>query len=124
MHTYHNHLDQAKLQPERDPKKFNLEINKTRIFDFSYEDFKILEYDLTLQFHSVYDLSLIAAVSENGFIGKDGSYLGKFLKIKRFRKLRAIVVIMGKYFLSIENSTIYKYCCLNNIEISRWLQSS
>ena len=47
-HLYHNHLDQAKLQLERQPKKLHsLEINKDvkDLFDFSYEDFKIKEYD-------------------------------------------------------------------------------
>ena len=47
-HLYHNHLDQAKLQLEREPKKLpSLEINKDvkDLFDFSYEDFKIKEYD-------------------------------------------------------------------------------
>ncbi len=47
-HLYHNHLDQAKLQLERQPKKLpSLEINKDvkDLFDFSYEDFKIQEYD-------------------------------------------------------------------------------
>ena len=47
-HLYHNHLDQAKLQLEREPKKLpSLEINKDvkDLFDFSYEDFKIQEYD-------------------------------------------------------------------------------
>ena len=47
-HLYHNHLDQAKLQLEREPKKLpRLEINKDvkDLFDFSYEDFKIQEYD-------------------------------------------------------------------------------
>ena len=47
-HLYHNHLDQAKLQLEREPKKLpSLELNKDvkDLFDFSYEDFKIIEYD-------------------------------------------------------------------------------
>ena len=47
-HLYHNHLDQAKLQLEREPKKLPiLEINTDikDLFDFSYEDFKIKEYD-------------------------------------------------------------------------------
>ena len=41
-------IDQAKLQLEREPKKLpSLEINKDvkDLFDFSFEDFKIKEYD-------------------------------------------------------------------------------
>ena len=47
-HLYRNHIDQAKLQLEREPKKLPvLEINKDikDLFDFSYSDFKIKEYD-------------------------------------------------------------------------------
>ncbi|MBC8319269.1 MAG: thymidylate synthase [Bacteroidetes bacterium] len=47
-HIYLNHLDQVKLQLSRVPKELPiLEINPevTCIFDFTYDDFKILNYD-------------------------------------------------------------------------------
>ncbi|MGE9516585.1 MAG: thymidylate synthase [Solitalea-like symbiont of Tyrophagus putrescentiae] len=47
-HIYNNHIEQAKLQLTRLPKKLPiLEINKNikDIFSFSYDDFKILDYN-------------------------------------------------------------------------------
>lgn len=47
-HLYTNHIEQAKLQLEREPKLFpQLFINPDRknIFDFEYEDFEIKNYD-------------------------------------------------------------------------------
>ena len=47
-HIYHNHLEQVKLQLGRDPRplptaRLNPEINS--LFDFSYEDFVVENYD-------------------------------------------------------------------------------
>ncbi|GGH80778.1 thymidylate synthase [Pullulanibacillus pueri] len=47
-HIYLNHLEQVKLQLQRDPRplptlKINRQVNS--IFDFQYEDFEILNYD-------------------------------------------------------------------------------
>lgn len=47
-HIYSNHLEQVKLQIEREPKKLpKMKLNKevTSIFDFKYEDFALLDYD-------------------------------------------------------------------------------
>jgi thymidylate synthase len=47
-HIYSNHLEQVKLQMTREPKKLPvMEINKEvkSIFDFSYEDFRLLGYE-------------------------------------------------------------------------------
>jgi thymidylate synthase len=48
VHLYSNHVDQAKLQLTRDPRplpqmKLNPEIKN--IFDFTYADFELLNYD-------------------------------------------------------------------------------
>jgi len=47
-HIYTNHLDQVKLQLGREPKDLpRMEINKEvkSLFDFTYEDFKLVGYD-------------------------------------------------------------------------------
>ncbi|MEA3319141.1 MAG: thymidylate synthase [Bacillota bacterium] len=47
-HIYSNHMEQVKLQIEREPKKLpNMKLNKevTSIFDFKYEDFTLVDYD-------------------------------------------------------------------------------
>ncbi|NMH72974.1 thymidylate synthase [Bacillus sp. RO2] len=47
-HIYSNHIEQVKLQIEREPKKLpNMKLNKevTSIFDFKYEDFTLVDYD-------------------------------------------------------------------------------
>lgn len=47
-HLYLNHLEQAELQLSREPRKLpKLELNPavTSIFDFKYEDFKLIDYD-------------------------------------------------------------------------------
>jgi thymidylate synthase len=47
-HLYLNHLEQANLQLERTPRSLpSMEINPaiTSLFDFRYEDFKLLNYD-------------------------------------------------------------------------------
>ncbi|KMJ59667.1 thymidylate synthase [Bacillus sp. LL01] len=47
-HIYSNHLDQVKLQLEREPKKLpEMVLNKdvTSIFDFKYEDFTLVDYE-------------------------------------------------------------------------------
>ena len=47
-HLYANHLEQARLQITREPRPLpSLELNPdvTSIFDFTYEDFKLLDYD-------------------------------------------------------------------------------
>jgi thymidylate synthase len=47
-HLYNNHLDQAKLQLTRAPKKLPImNINKDvkNIFDFKFEDFSLMDYD-------------------------------------------------------------------------------
>lgn len=48
VHLYINHIEQAKLQLEREPRKLpllkiNQEVNS--IFDFKFEDFELLNYD-------------------------------------------------------------------------------
>lgn len=48
VHLYQNHLEQAKLQIAREPKKLpKLKLNpKVKdIFDFKYEDFELVDYD-------------------------------------------------------------------------------
>jgi len=48
VHLYLNHLDQARLQLTRSPRSLpNIKINPnvTSIFDFTYEDFELLDYD-------------------------------------------------------------------------------
>ena len=47
-HIYTNHFDQVKLKVKREPKKLQeLKINRNveSIFDFKFDDFKILNYD-------------------------------------------------------------------------------
>lgn len=47
-HLYLNHVEQARLQLQREPKRLpRLKMNMKRksIFDFVYEDFEILDYD-------------------------------------------------------------------------------
>jgi len=48
VHLYNNHIEQAELQLTREPRplptlKINPEVKN--IFDFTYEDFEILNYD-------------------------------------------------------------------------------
>lgn len=48
LHLYSNHLDQANLQLSREPRALpNLVIERkaASIFDYKYEDFKIVDYD-------------------------------------------------------------------------------
>lgn len=48
VHLYNNHIEQAKLQLTRAPKKLpRMEINPNvkNIFDFKYEDFNLVDYD-------------------------------------------------------------------------------
>ena len=47
-HLYLNHIEQAQLQLERTPRKLpRMELNPTvkSIFDFHYDDFRLLDYD-------------------------------------------------------------------------------
>lgn len=47
-HLYNNHLEQAKLQISRDVRplpQMKINPNVTSIFDFTYEDFELLNYD-------------------------------------------------------------------------------
>ncbi|MCG1023156.1 thymidylate synthase [Sutcliffiella horikoshii] len=47
-HIYSNHIDQVKLQLQREPKKLpKMKLNKevTSIFDFKFEDFTLVDYD-------------------------------------------------------------------------------
>ncbi len=47
-HIYSNHIDQVKLQLQREPKKLpQMVLNKeiTSIFEFSYEDFTLVDYE-------------------------------------------------------------------------------
>ena len=47
-HLYNNHIDQAKLQLEREPKKLpkmKINPNVKNIFDFKYEDFELMDYE-------------------------------------------------------------------------------
>ncbi|MFT6002440.1 MAG: thymidylate synthase, partial [Flavobacteriales bacterium] len=48
VHLYNNHIEQTELQLSREPKalptmKLNPEIRS--IFDFTYEDFELVNYD-------------------------------------------------------------------------------
>ncbi len=48
VHLYSNHIEQARLQLSRDPRPLpKLKLNPARqsIFDFEYDDFKIVDYD-------------------------------------------------------------------------------
>lgn len=48
LHLYSNHLDQAKLQLSREPRKLPKLIIKRKpesIFDYQYDDFEILDYE-------------------------------------------------------------------------------
>jgi thymidylate synthase len=48
LHLYRNHLDQAKLQLNREPRplpQMNLNPSVTNIHDFKYEDFELKGYD-------------------------------------------------------------------------------
>lgn len=47
-HLYSNHLEQAELQLTREPRKLptmKINPNVTSIFDFTYEDFEMVDYD-------------------------------------------------------------------------------
>jgi thymidylate synthase len=47
-HLYMNHLEQARLQLQREPRAFpKLKLNPSvsSLFDFGYEDFEILDYN-------------------------------------------------------------------------------
>jgi thymidylate synthase len=47
VHLYNNHIDQARLQLTREPRPLpRLEINKEvkSIFDFTYDDFTLVDY--------------------------------------------------------------------------------
>lgn len=47
-HLYSNHFEQARLQLQRDPRplpQLKLNPDVTSIFDFSYEDFELVNYD-------------------------------------------------------------------------------
>lgn len=47
-HIYNNHIEQVKLQLTREPKPLptmKLNPNVTSIFDFTYEDFKLINYE-------------------------------------------------------------------------------
>ena len=48
VHLYNNHLEQARLQLTREPRKLpEMKINPDvkNIFDFKYEDFELVGYD-------------------------------------------------------------------------------
>ena len=48
VHLYKNHLEQAKLQLEREPRPLptmQLNRNINNILDYDYEDFTLLDYD-------------------------------------------------------------------------------
>lgn len=48
VHLYNNHIEQAKIQLQRTPKKLPvMKINPTvkNIFDFTYDDFELIDYD-------------------------------------------------------------------------------
>jgi len=48
VHLYSNHLEQARLQLEREPRELptmHLDRERDSIFDFSYEDFRLTGYD-------------------------------------------------------------------------------
>ena len=48
LHLYSNHIEQAKLQLSREPRKLpTMRINPDakNIFDFKFEDFELLGYD-------------------------------------------------------------------------------
>ena len=48
VHLYNNHIEQAQLQLQRTPKKLpTMKINPNikNIFDFTYEDFELVNYD-------------------------------------------------------------------------------
>ena len=48
VHLYNNHLEQANIQLQRQPRKLpkmKLNPNVKNIFDFTYEDFTLEDYD-------------------------------------------------------------------------------
>jgi thymidylate synthase len=48
VHLYNNHLEQAKIQLQRTPKKLptmKINPNVTSIFDFKFEDFELVDYN-------------------------------------------------------------------------------
>ncbi|PKP47001.1 MAG: thymidylate synthase [Bacteroidetes bacterium HGW-Bacteroidetes-12] len=48
VHLYNNHIEQAKMQLQREPKKLpTMKINPTvkSIFDFTYDDFELVNYE-------------------------------------------------------------------------------
>ena len=48
VHVYLNHIDQVKLQLSREPRKLPkmiLNLDKTKILDFKYDDFRLVDYD-------------------------------------------------------------------------------
>ena len=48
VHLYNNHIEQAQLQLKRTPKKLpimKINPNIKNIFDFTYEDFELVNYD-------------------------------------------------------------------------------
>jgi thymidylate synthase len=48
VHLYNNHLEQAKLQLSREPRELptmKLNPNIKNIFDFTYEDFELINYN-------------------------------------------------------------------------------
>lgn len=48
VHIYSNHVEQVKLQLTREPKalpKMKLNSNVKSVFDFTYEDFQLVDYD-------------------------------------------------------------------------------
>ncbi len=48
VHLYNNHLEQANLQLQREPKhlpKMIINTEVTNLFNFKFEDFQLIDYD-------------------------------------------------------------------------------
>ena len=113
-HLYLNHLEQAKIQLERKPKKLpimKINGNQKNINDFRYEDFELINYDPDPHikapvaiYQNKLKINLIVAASENNVIGKKNDLPWSLPNDMNYFKLKTLghTVIMGrKNYISI-----------------------